>query len=175
MQVARLFGPLLLVITALGIAAMLFRAQLDRLVVRFSRSVVVMVGLSEEALPLVRRLTTDLPRRTVLAVFVADESPLVKLTRQIGARVVVCDLDDTRSLRVLVLRQRRFKVRALYLVSADVSTNLTLARRFRDIADTGPPAVTEPPPRITARIDDLWQAEYWRRTNAYRTPTGERA
>ena len=53
-QVARLFGPLLLVITALGIAAMLFRAQLDRLVVRFSRSVVVMVGLSEEALPLVR-------------------------------------------------------------------------------------------------------------------------
>ena len=142
---------------------------------RFSRSVAVMVGLSEEALPLVRRLTTDLPRRTVLAVFVADESPLVKLTRQIGARVVVCDLDDTRSLRVLVLRQRRFKVRALYLVSADVSTNLTLARRFRDIADTGPPAVTEPQPRITARIDDPWQAEYWRRTNAYRTPTGERA
>ena len=79
--------------------------------VRFSRSVVVMVGLSEEALPLLRRLATDLPRRTVLAVFVADESPLVKLTRQVGARVVVCDLDDTRSLRVLVLRQRRFKVR----------------------------------------------------------------
>ena len=60
-------------------------------------------------------------------------------------------------------------------MSADVSTNLTWARRFRDIADTGPPAVTEPPPRITARIDDPWQAEYWRRTNAYRTPTGERA
>ena len=174
-QVARLFGPLLLVITALGIAATLFRAQLDRLVVRFSRSVVVMVGLSEEALPLVRRLATDLPRRTVLAVLVAGESPLVKLTRQIGARVVVCDLDDTRSLRVLVLRQRRFKVRALYLVSADVSTNLSWARRFRDIADTSPPAVTEPPPRITARIDDPWQAEYWRRTNAYRTPTGDRA
>jgi hypothetical protein len=84
-QVARLFGPLLLVITALGIAATLFRAQLDRLVARFSRSVVVMVGLSEEALPLVRRLATDLPRRTVLAVFVAGERPLVKLTRQIGA------------------------------------------------------------------------------------------
>ena len=102
----------------------------------------------------------------------ADESPLVKLTRQIGARVVVCDLDDTRSLRVLVLRQRRFKVRALYLESADVSTNLTLARRFRDIADTGPPAVTEPPPRITARIDDPWQAEYWRRTK--RLPHADR-
>ena len=174
-QVARLFGPLLLVITALGIAATLFRAQLDRLVVRFARSIVVMVGLSGEALPLVRRLATDLPRRTVLAVLVAGESPLVKLTRQIGARVVVSDLDDARALRVLVLRQRRFKVRALYLVSADVSTNLSWAQRFRDIADTSPPAVTEPPPRITARIDDPWQAEYWRRTNAYRTPTGDRA
>jgi hypothetical protein len=89
--------------------------------------------------------------------------------------VVVCDLDDARALRVLVLRQHRFKVRALYLVSADVSTNLSWARRFRDIADTTPPVTTEPPPRITARIDDPWQAEYWRRTNAYRTPTGARA
>jgi hypothetical protein len=65
-QVARLFGPLLLVITALAIAAALFRAQLDRLVVRFSRSLIVMVGLTEEALPLVRRLASDLPRGTVL-------------------------------------------------------------------------------------------------------------
>lgn len=174
-QVARLFGPLLLVITALGIAATLFRAQLDRLVVRFSRSLVVMVGLSEEALPLVRRLTSDLPRRTVLAVLAPHDSPLVRLTRQIGARVVVGDLADARALRVLVLRQRSFKVQALYLMSADVLTNLSWAQRFRDIADTSPPAVTEPPPRITARIDDPWQAEYWRRTNAYRTPTGDRA
>ena len=175
LQAGRLFGPLLLVITALGIAATLFRAQLDRLVVRFSRSLVVVVGLNEEALPLVRRLATDLPRRTVLTVLVTGESPLVRLTRQIGARVVVCDLDDPRALRVLVLRKHRFKVQALYLVSADVSANLSWARRFRDIADTSQISSTEPPPRITARIDDPWQAEYWRRTNAYRTPTGGRS
>ena len=36
LQVARLFGPMLLVITALGIVATLFRALLDRLIVRFS-------------------------------------------------------------------------------------------------------------------------------------------
>ena len=174
-QAARLFGPLLLVITALGIAATLFRARLDRLVVRFSRSLVVVVGLSGEALPLVRRLATDLPRRTVLTVLVAGESPLVRLTRQIGARVVVCDVDDPRALRVLMLRKHRFKVQALYLVSSDVSANLSWARRFRDVADTSRPLSTEPPPRITARIDDPWQAEYWRRSNAYRTPTGQRA
>lgn len=176
LQVARLFGPLLLVITALGIAAALFRAQLDRLVVRFvARSLVVVVGLSEEALPLVRRLASDLPRRTVLAVLVAGEGPLVKLTRQIGARVVVCDPDDARALRVLMLRKHRFAVQALYLVSADVSANLAWAQRFRDLSDGSRPSPTGPPPRITARIDDPWQAEYWRRTNAYRTPTGGRA
>jgi hypothetical protein len=175
-QVARLFGPLLLVITALGIAATLFRAQLDRLVVRFlARSLVVVVGLSDEALPLVRRLAGDLPRRTVLTVLVAAESPLVRLTRQLGARVVVCDPDDARALRSLVRRKRRFPVQALYLVSADVSANLAWARQFRDLADDDRPTPTEPPPRITARIDDPWQAEYWRRTNAYRTPTGDRA
>ena len=57
---ARLFGPMLLVITALGIVATLFRAQLDRLVVRFSRSSVVLIGLSDEAVPLLRRLADDL-------------------------------------------------------------------------------------------------------------------
>lgn len=176
LQLGRLLGPLLLVITALGIVATLFRAQLDRLVVRFvARSLVVVVGLSDEALPLVRRLASDLPRRTVLAVLVAGEGPLVKLTRQIGARVVVCDLDDLRVLRTLMLRQRRFRVQALYLVSADVSANLAWAARFHDLSDGSRPMPTEPPPRITARIDDPWQAEYWRRTNAYRTPAGGRA
>ena len=63
-------------------------------------------------------------------------------------------------------------MQALYLVSADVSANLTWARQFRDIADASSPPDTDPPPRITARIDDPWQAEYWRRTNAYRTPAG---
>ena len=97
LQLARLFGPLLLVITALGIVATLFRAQLDRLVVRFARSLVVVVGLSEEAIPVLRRLADDLPRRTVLAVLVSDaDHPLTKLTRDIGARVVVCDLEDDR-------------------------------------------------------------------------------
>ena len=55
---------------------------------------VVLVGLSEDAIPLIRRLANDLPRRTVLAVLVADaDHPLTKLTREIGARVVVCDLE----------------------------------------------------------------------------------
>ncbi len=176
LQLARLLGPLLLVITALGIAAALFRARLDRLAVRFARSLVVVVGLSEDAIPVLRRLAHDLPRRTVLAVLVSDaDHPLTMLTRDIGARVVVCDMEDTSTIRGLVLRQNRFKVHALYVISEDVSANLAWARQFRDIADaTGLPDAN-PRPRITARIDDPWQAEYWRRANAYRTPAAGRA
>ena len=66
LQVARLSGPLLLVITALGIVTALFRTQLDRLIVRFSRALVVVIGLSEEAIPLLKRLAEDLPRGSTL-------------------------------------------------------------------------------------------------------------
>ena len=176
LQLARLLGPLLLVITALGIVATLFRAQLDRLVVRFARSLVVVVGLSQEAIPVLRRLAGDLPRRTVLAVLVPDaDHPLTKLTRDIGARVVGCDLEDEGAIRVLVLRNNRFKVQGLFVISDDIPANLGWARTFRDIADSSGRQDTDPPPRITARIDDPWQAEYWRRTNAYRTPAAGRA
>jgi len=66
-------------------------------------------------------------------------------------------------------------VKALYVISEDVSANLAWARQFHHIADASGLPDTEPPPRITTRIDDPWQAEYWRRTNAYRTPAGGRA
>ena len=86
----------------------------------------------------------------------------------------MCDLDDARSLETLLVRKGRFKVRALYVVSADVSANLSWAKQFREIADASLSTSGDDPPRITVRIDDPWQAEYWRRTNAYRTPTGGR-
>ena len=60
------------------------------------------------------------------------------------------------------------------MVSTDVPANLAWAKQFREIADASRTDSHDPPPRIIARIDDPWQAEYWRRTNAYRTPTGGR-
>ncbi len=171
LQLGRLLGPLLLLVTALGVAARLFRTQLDRLAVRSSPALAVVVGLSDEALPLVRRLAADLPGRTRLAVLVPDpEGPLVGLTRRLGGRVVACDPTDAAALRLLTVRRRRFKVRALYLVSADVSANLAWAEQFQAVANAAEPVADQPPPRMTVRIDDPWQAEYWRRTNAFRTP-----
>ena len=72
LQLPRLLGPLLLVIAAFGIVASIFRAQSDRILVRLSRSLVVLVGLTEDAMPLVRRLSTEREADTTLTVLVSD-------------------------------------------------------------------------------------------------------
>jgi hypothetical protein len=173
LQMARLFGLLLLAIAALGIAATVFRAQADRLQVRFARALVVLVGLTDESIGLPGGASAERDSRTTLTVLVEDAgNPLIKMARDLGAKVAFCDIDDPPTLRTLLTAQARFSVRALYAVSADVSVNLRWAAQFRAIADSTKPSTSDMPPRMILRIDDPWQAEYWRRTNAYRT--GER-
>jgi hypothetical protein len=169
-----LLGPLLLVIAAFGIVASIFRAQSDRILVRLSRSLVVLVGLTRDAMPLVRRLSTEREADTTLAVLVSDPgNPLIKSVRNLGARVAVCDVTNLGALRSLLTTRGRFKVRSCYAVAADVAENLRWAAQLREVADSSRPARVNMAPRMIVRIDDPWQAEYWRRTNAYRTPGSE--
>ena len=171
LQLPRLFGPLLLVIAAFGIVASIFRAQSDRLLVRLSRSLVVLVGLTDDAMPLVRRLSTEREADATLAVLVSDPgNVLIKSARNLGARVVVCDVRNHEALRSLLTVRGRFKVRAFYAVAADVAENLRWAAQLRAVADSTKPSRADMAPRMIVRIDDPWQAEYWRRTKAYRTP-----
>ncbi|MFL6047085.1 MAG: RyR domain-containing protein [Propionibacteriaceae bacterium] len=171
LQLPRLFGPLLLVIAAFGIVASISRSQSDRLLVRFSRSLVVLVGLTQDSMPLVRRLSTQREADTTFAVLVSDPgNVLIKSTRNLGARVVVCDVKNLAALRSLLTSRGRFNVRSFYAVAADVAENLRWASQFRTVADSTKPPRTNMAPRMIVRIDDPWQAEYWRRTNAYRTP-----
>jgi hypothetical protein len=173
LQLARLFGPLLLVIAALGIVTSIFRAQSDRVQVRFSTSLVTLVGLTDDAMPLLRRLSADREPGTTLAVLVAGSgNTLIKSARDLGARVVVCDLENTAGLRGLLTSSGKFKVRSLYAVAPDVALNMRWAAQFRAVADSTKPSRADMAPRMIVRIDDPWQAEYWRRTNAYRTSAG---
>ena len=147
-KLARLSGPLLLVIAALGIVAALFRTQLgpaDRAVL--PRRLGVVIGLSEEAIPLLKRLAVDLPRGSTLGG--ADRE--LRQTRSSSRAALWAPawwsatwIRPARS-GSLVLRQNRFKVealffkvKALYVVSTDVPANLALAERFREIAPTRP-------------------------------------
>jgi hypothetical protein len=170
LQLPRLTGPLLLVVAAFGIVASIFRSQTDRLLVRFSRSLVVLVGLTDDAMPLIRRLRTEREADTTLAILVTNPGNLlIKSARGLGARVVVCDVDNREALRSLLTARGRFKVRSLYVVAADVAENLRWAAQLRAVADSSKRSESDKAPRIVVRIDDPWQAEYWRRTNAYRT------
>jgi hypothetical protein len=170
LQLPRLTGPLLLVVAAFGIMASIFRSQTDRLLVRFSRSLVVLVGLTDDAMPLIHRLITQREADTTLAVLVSDPGNLlIKRVRGLRARVVVSDVDNRGALRSLLTARGKFKVRSFYAVAADVAENLRWAAQLRAVADASKQSAADSAPRMVVRIDDPWQAEYWRRTNAYRT------
>ncbi len=177
LQVAQLSGLLLLVVAAVKIMTTVSRSAIDRLVIRFAARKIVVTGLSDDAIGLIRRLSVDRAPRTTLAVLVEDAAnPLIKMARDLAARIAVCDVDDPQALRTLMTpptpfpSRARFPVRALYAVSTNVPINLQWAALFRAIADSTKPSTSDMPPRMIVRIDDPWQAEYWRRTNAYRTP-----
>ncbi len=173
LQLTRLLGPLLVVIAALGIVTSVFRNAYDRIRVRYATGLVLLVGLTDDALPLLRRLSVDREPRTTLVVLVGDAGhPSIKTARDLGARVVVVDRGQTETLRSLLTSGSAFKVRSCYAVSADVADNLRWAAEVKAVADMVKPSRADMPPRMVVRIDDPWQAEYWRRTNAYRTGTG---
>ncbi len=175
LQTARLFGPLLLLITALGVLAALFRSQRDRLTVRFARRLVVAVGLTTESLGILRRLAADRPPGTVLAVLTeTGDAALVRAVRAFGGRVVtVSGTPDPRGLEVLLTAGGRLKVTTAYLLTADTTANLRWVESLRQLAASCQRGSSGLAPRLLVRIDDPWQAEYWRRGNAYRPgPTG---
>ncbi len=175
LQVARLFGPLLLVITGLGVLATLFRNQRDRLSVRLARRVQVVVGLSPETVGLLRRLTESAGPRTSVAVLTGStDIAMIRSARDHGGAVIMVDPDDTRGLQVLLTAGRRFKMQGAYLMSPDSALNLRWAQQLRRVADGCAAPTSVVPPRIVVRIDDPWQAEYWRRSNGYRTRHDDR-
>ena len=148
LQLTRLLGPLLLVIAALGIVTSLFRNQYDRIRVRYSAALVLLVGLTDEAMPLLRRLSVDRESGTTLAVLVEDSgNPLIKTARDQGARVVLVDLDQTEILARLA---------DLAPLVQDQELLRGLARR------RGEPAVG----RATARGRRLLRTDPWRHAAA---------
>lgn len=168
LQTARLLGPLLLVITALGVLATLFRSQRDRLAVRAGRRVVLVVGLAPETTGMVSRLAEDRARGTVVAVVAGTaESGLLRSARRAGARIIALDVADTRAHEVLLVRRRLLKLTEAHLLSGDSAVNLRWAAALRELAAGCEHRATSLAPRLLVRIDDPWQAEYWRRGNTY--------
>ena len=168
LQLARFLGPLAVVATAVGVVGRVFRAQIDRVRVRWARRLIVVVGLQEGGMPVLLELLGRRDEHTTVAVLVEGPAdPVVERARLRGARVVVVNPQNGRRLQTLLCRGGRFRVRTVHALAADVATNLAWADRIRTAAASSR-AVLGLAPRMIVRIDDPWQAEYWRRRSTFR-------
>lgn len=160
LELARLLGIAATLTTAVAAAMTLFRSQFDRIVIWRAQSVVVAVGIDEQAVSLIGAIQRNKSRgETVVALTGNGEREVVKMVRRLGVRVREVDLDDDESLTSLKLWKR---LERLYLLSEDPARNL---KRYlvidRYLADIRSDRLRLP---LTVRIEDPWQAEQWRRS-----------
>lgn len=152
LQSARLAAIVAVGVGVIAALARLFRPQLDRALARFAREIEVVVGSPLTNRRLLERIAHATPRRRIVVLTEEEVSqsllPHVSLIRipAEGARIPS------------VLRGAA-RFRSVYLLDRDVTRVLdwieTLRSEFRTNNGTGLV--------IIARIDDIWQAEHWRR------------
>ena len=169
LQLARLTAMMVLYLGVAGLVGVLLRDTLDRTRTRRARSVVFVVGVDESTIGVLRRVRWRTPRRTLVAVLIDEGKP--QSTRDAvrdAARALNCTallLDPTESDMLLLLaragRRGRFGLDSAYLIDSDAATNLRTLRALQRVeksVGSGPRK-----PRAIVKIDDPWQAEYWRR------------
>ncbi|MCV7369859.1 hypothetical protein H7K09_20650 [Mycolicibacterium duvalii] len=155
LNVAQISALAALFTSVLGVGIALFRSRFDRLRTRMARSVTAVVGLDDDAAPLVAAAARTLRRASALVVITdsADGAPAAR-ARAVGARVLALDVDAPESLVTVPIWH---KLDRLYLLGPDPSTNLL---RLRSITAHGGGQRQRIP--LVVRIDDPWQAAAWR-------------
>jgi hypothetical protein len=167
LQVARLAALLAIFIAAVGTLVLLFRAQVDRVRVLLSSSVVLIDGVDDLTIPLVERIAAEHrsgKRGSPLVTVVVDDAGAGRLLalRARGVCLLELDWSNVRAVRAVAVTRGRPAVTAAYLLSAESERN---ASRIADLDMAFETARRPPSSAITlvTRIDDPWQAEYWRR------------
>lgn len=164
LQAARITA-LFATLTTVAAAIMgVFRDQWDRLQVRLTRSVVLVVGLDTQSMRILEVLAKD-PDVTEMVVGVDTEVGALSAAeaRAFGARVLRGNKADLSWLRTL----SRTTIRATYLLSPRPEENLSwfvgVERLVRDRAK-GKSRWSESS-RVIVRLDDRWEADHWRRAH----------
>lgn len=156
LEVAKIAALAALLVGIAGIAAALLESRLDRVRLRFDPSITAIVGADSDADSMVAAVARTLEKNTTLLVVTTPADAEHRgMLRRGGARVVAVDFSHTDVLQSLPIWH---KVKRLYLLSPDPSTNL---QRLSTINDCLPADQKRRP--LTVRIDDPWQAEAWRR------------
>ena len=84
-------------------AAVLWRAEIDRLKTRFVGELTVMTGLDEMTVALLGRLVTEPGRGQVVLVEADPNHPLLEEARATGARVIIADPGQAGALRPVLI------------------------------------------------------------------------
>lgn len=166
LQLARLIAVVVLLGAVGRAVAALFRGQLDRILTRLARRIVLVVGADETSASLLPALAAD--RRAATPVIVTPDPavPWVRRARAAGWRVVTGDAADVAVLRPLLRRgglggrRSRHALRTLAVLPADSTSTQRLVRAVERSLDG---TTSAHPVSALLRIDDSWQAEDWRR------------
>jgi hypothetical protein len=112
-------GTVLLVAAlAWAAAAVLWRAELDRLKTRFVGELTVMTGLDEMTVALLGRLVAEPGRGQVVLVEADPNHPLLEEARATGARVIIADPGRAGTLRPVLIHLGRPAVRQVFALPA---------------------------------------------------------
>ncbi len=156
LEVARLGILAAILLAGLGVVGTLFRMQSDRLRVYLARSVTAVVGLDEDSAPMIAAIATTLDGTSLVLMTAHLDRPCVRQAAVQGARVLSIDPNgDGR------FGSPRFwrKVKRLYLLSPDTSTNLARLKAITAQMEGIDDRRRLP---LVVRIDDPWIASAWR-------------
>jgi hypothetical protein len=171
LQFARLAQLLVLLVAATSALTALLRTQVDRVAVRWSPRLSLVLGADLTSAALLPALASDVGRFTHAVITADPAAPWVGQARAAGWRVVVADPRRQASLtRLLVRPGRRHALRRLAVLAAD-STEAQRMMASVQAAVQGRRSMTgDHPVRALLRMDEAWQAEDWRRRYLSRIP-----
>lgn len=157
LEIARLAALAALFLSVIGVTAALFRSGLDRLRLRFARSVTAIVDADDDAESMIGAIADTIGRRGTLALITSSPTGrCAEAARSQGGRVLRVDFRQPDTLTALALWDRLDK---LYLLGADPGSNLS---RLELITERIPQADRRQRIPLIVRIDDPWQAAAWR-------------
>lgn len=165
LQAARLAALAATSIGVVGAVSLLFRDQIDRLRVRYSRSIVLVTGIDDFSHKLLSRIRASHSKSRIAVLFNHDDPHFRTVLRRAGIAVVTTRIESANDVRPLLMHRHRLVLRALYALAPDPTVNFRLLSTVRAATAA---AVTHPPllaHRVVVRIDNPWQAESWRRQN----------
>ena len=171
LQFARLAQLLVLLVAATSAVTALLRTQVDRVVVRWSPRLSLVLGADLTSAPLLPALASDAGRFTLGVVTSDPLAPWVGQARAAGWRVVLIDPRRAASLTRLLVRPRgRHALRRLAVLEPDSTEAQRLMTVVQDAVEGRRSVTGNHPVRALLRMDEAWQAEDWRRRYLSRIP-----